>query len=162
MENFDLKKYLIENQLTTNSKLLSEQELDEVDVRKLGRNLAAGAAMALGTLGAQGQEAPKPTDSIKPLTQRELNIQKREEAKKKREIHMSQVNAERKARIDNWIAANPGSDEKDYWDWQAGRQKGPDAQPDGLEVGKACKRGKDKGSCVTGQTYKGDSLKDND
>jgi hypothetical protein len=162
MENFDLRNFLIENKLTTNSKLLSEQEIDEIDVRKLGRNFAAGAAMLAGTLGAQGQEAPKPTDSIKPLTQRELNIQKREEAKKKREIHMSQVNAKLKARIDNWIAANPGSNEKDYWNWQKDRQKGPDAQPDGLEVGKACKRGKDKGSCVSGQTYRGDSLKDND
>jgi len=160
MENFDLRSFLIENKLTTNSKLLSEQEIDEIDVRKLGRNFAAGAAMLAGTLGAQGQEAPKPTDSIKPLTQRELNIQKREEAKKKREIHMSQVNAERKARIDNWIADHPGKDEKDYWDWQEDRQKGPDAQPDGLEVGKACKRGDTKGSCSTGATMGGDSLRD--
>ncbi len=156
MENFDLRNFLIENKLTVNSKLLSEQEVDEVN----WKGLAVGAAMALGTLGAQGQEAPKPTDSIKPLTQRELNIQKREEAKKKREIHMSQVNAKLKARIDNWIVANPGSDEKDYWDWQADRQKGPDAQPDGLEVGKACKRGDRKGSCSTGATMGGDSLKD--
>lgn len=36
----------------------------------------------------------------------------------------------------------------------------PDAQPEGLEIGKACKRGESKGSCSTRQTNKGESLKD--
>lgn len=152
MDNFDLRKFLIENKLTSNSK-----QIEEVN----WKGLAAGAAMALGTLGAQGQEAPitqNPTSTT--MSQRDVNIQKREEAKKKKEIHMAQVNAKVKARIDNWIAANPGSDEKDYWDWQAGRQKGPDAGLAGLEVGKANKRGETKGSCSTGQTMGGGSLKD--
>ena len=152
MDNFDLRNFLIENKLTTNSKLLSEEEVDEVN----WKGLAAGAAMALGTLGAQGQEAPKPTDSIKPLTQRELSIQKREEAKKKKEIHMSQVNAELEARAKRFGFDNV----KDYLAWQADRQKGPDVGLDGLEIGKACKRGEKKGSCSTGQTMGGDSLKD--
>lgn len=56
MENFDLKKFLIENKLTPNSK-----QLDELDFKKGLRNTAAGAAMALGTLGAQAQEVPNTT-----------------------------------------------------------------------------------------------------
>ena len=39
-------------------------------------------------------------------------------------------------------------------------KKKPNAQLEGLEIGKACKRGESKGSCSTGQTNKGESLKD--
>jgi hypothetical protein len=39
-------------------------------------------------------------------------------------------------------------------------KKKPDAQLEGLQIGKACKRGESKGSCSTGQTNKGESLKD--
>ena len=56
MENFDIKKYLIENQLTTNSKLLSEEEVNEVN----WKGLAAGAAMTLaGITGASAQIKPE-------------------------------------------------------------------------------------------------------
>jgi len=37
----------------------------------------------------------------------------------------------------------------------------PDAPLEGLEIGKACKRGSTKGSCSTGQSNKGESLRDN-
>ena len=37
----------------------------------------------------------------------------------------------------------------------------PDAPLEGLETGKACKRGSSKGSCSTGQTNRGESLRDN-
>ena len=36
----------------------------------------------------------------------------------------------------------------------------PDVQQEGLQIGKACKRGDTKGSCSTGQSNKGESLKD--
>jgi hypothetical protein len=58
MDNFDIKKYLIENQLTTNS-----QQLNEIN----WKGLAAGAAMTLGTLGAQGQTTEPTTQT--PTTQ---------------------------------------------------------------------------------------------
>lgn len=38
--------------------------------------------------------------------------------------------------------------------------KRPNAPLEGLEIGKACKRGETKGSCSTGATYKGSSLRD--
>jgi hypothetical protein len=63
MDNFDLKNFLIENKLTINSKLLPEQEINEVN----WKGLAAGAAMTLGTLGAQGQTTEPTTQT--PTTQ---------------------------------------------------------------------------------------------
>ena len=36
----------------------------------------------------------------------------------------------------------------------------PDVQQEGLQIGKACKRGDTKGSCSTGESNKGESLKD--
>ena len=38
--------------------------------------------------------------------------------------------------------------------------KKPDAQPKGLQIGKACKRTDKKGSCSDGGTRGGDSLND--
>jgi hypothetical protein len=135
MDNFDLRKFLIENKLTNNSKLVSEQ-VDEVN----WKGLAAGAAMALGTLGAQGQEAPKTQDTIKPaMSQRDLNIQKRQEALKKKEAHLAQLRAEVEAR-----AKKMGFDNvEDYYAWQRERSKGADAGLSGME-GQGNKRG---GSC---------------
>ena len=61
MDNFDLKKFLVENRLTTNS-----QQLDELNLKSA---IAAGA-MALGTLGAQAQA---PTQQ---QTDHQVDIQK--------------------------------------------------------------------------------------
>lgn len=76
MENFDLRNFLIENKLTANSKLLSVQKLEEVN----WKGLAAGAAMAIGTLGAQGQEAPNttPQKTWQQMTQGEKGAKKAE------------------------------------------------------------------------------------
>jgi hypothetical protein len=57
-------------------------------------------------------------------------------------------------------AANRGMTTAEYSKYLVKNAKKPDAQPDGLEVGKACKRGDTKGSCVDGGTRGGDSLKD--
>jgi hypothetical protein len=107
MENFDLKNFLIENKLTTNSKLLSEQ-VDEVN----WKGLAAGAAMALGTLGAQGQEAPKQRDyqksidSIKTVTDKthqEKRAHTADFVKKRNSKRLSPIEAAQEKRIQNWI-----------------------------------------------------------
>jgi hypothetical protein len=44
---------------------------------------------------------------------------------------------------------------------QAKNNKRPDVQVDGLRIKDACKRGESKGSCSTGQTNRGESLRDN-
>jgi hypothetical protein len=119
MENFDLKNFLIENKLTTNSKLLSEQ-VDEVN----WKGLAAGAAMALGTLGAQGQEAPKPRDyqksidSLKTVTDKtpqEKRALTADFVKKRNAQRLAPIEAAQEKRIQNWINANPGSTREDYF-----------------------------------------------
>ena len=80
MDNFDIKKYLIENQLTTNS-----QQLNEIN----WKGLAAGAAMTLGTLGAQGQTTePTAQTSTTQTTQQKSMFgtpEQRAAAKAKRE-----------------------------------------------------------------------------
>jgi len=76
MDNFDLRKYLIENKLTRNSK-----QLEEVN----WKGLAAGAAMTLGTLGAQGQTTEPTTQT--PTTQQKSMFgtpEQRAAAKEKR------------------------------------------------------------------------------
>lgn len=170
MENFDLRNFLIENKLTTNSKLLSEQEVEEIN----WKGLAAGAAMALGTLGAQGQEAPKTVQDTNPITWQQMT--QAQKAAKKAEL-IKQGGFERFKQYKDSIstdatnrreadfakaAAQRGMTTAEYSKYLAKNAKKADAGLDGLEIGKACKRGKDKGSCVTGQTYRGDSLRDND
>ena len=72
MDNFDLKKFLIENRLTTNSKTLSEQ-VDELKVPAAVRNAFAGAAMLTG-VGAQAQTPNQaPTQQ---QTSHQVDIQK--------------------------------------------------------------------------------------
>jgi hypothetical protein len=91
MDNFDLRGYLVENKLTPNS-----QQLEEIN----WKNLAAGTAMTLGTLGAQGQTADT-TKTIEPTTQtvKKTNFgtpEQRAAAKEKRE-------AQRKINYENFI-----------------------------------------------------------
>jgi len=60
MSTFDLREFLVENRLTSNSK-----QLDEVN----WKGLAAGAAMTLGTLGTQGQTIEPTAPIQEPTTQ---------------------------------------------------------------------------------------------
>lgn len=144
MDNFDLRNFLTENKLTTNSKLLAEQ-VDEVN----WKGLAAGAAMTLGTLGAHGQEAPKQRDyqksidSLKTVTDKtpqEKRALTADFVKKRNAQRLAPIEAAQKKRIENWIAANPGPEgesyedgAKRYWKDQERRQSGPDVGLDGLQ-----------------------------
>lgn len=166
MENFDLRNFLIENKLTTNSKLLSEQ-VDEVN----WKGLAAGAAMALGTLGAQGQEAPKTTNPVtwQQMTQAQKAAKKAQLVKQggfeRFQQYKDSISNDATQRRDADFAksaAIKGMSVDQYRDYLAKNAKRADAGLDGLETGKANKRGEKKGSCSTGQTMGGDSLRDND
>lgn len=144
MENFDLRKFLIENKLTSNSK-----QLDEIDFKKGFRNAAAGAAMLAGTLGAHGQEAhkqrdyQKSIDSLKTVTDKtpqEKRALTTQWVKARNDQRLAPIEAAQKKRIENWIAANPGPEgesyedgAKRYWKDQEKRQSGPDATLDGLQ-----------------------------
>lgn len=123
MDNFDLRNFLIENKLTSNSKILSQQ-VDEVN----WKGLAAGAAMALGTLGAHGQEVKpqrdyqKSIDSLKTVTdltpaeqKRQEYLKKREEQKKANAARLAPIEDAQEERIKNWMDVNPGSTREDYF-----------------------------------------------
>jgi hypothetical protein len=58
------------------------------------------------------------------------------------------------------MAAAGFTDEEKYKKYLAKNAKKKDVELDGLETDKCNKRGEKKGSCSTGQTMGGDSLKD--
>lgn len=60
----------------------------------------------------------------------------------------------------NKAAADKKMTRAQYERWYAKNEKKDDAKPAGLQVGKACKRTDEKGSCVDGKTRGGDSLND--
>jgi len=102
MDNFDLRKFLIENKLTTSSR-----QLDELDIRKGIRNVAAGAAMTLGTLGAHGQQAPKQSDKVNtPITWQQMT--QAQKAAKKAEL-VKQGGFEKFKQYKDSISANATS-----------------------------------------------------
>jgi len=161
MENFDIRKYLIENQLTTNSKQLEENVI---------KNLVAAALLSLGVIGGvKGQEAPKNTN---PITWQQMTQVQKSAVKKALtdkggfqlfQKYKDSVSTDATNRIEADFAkgaARKGMTVDQYRKYLVKNAKKPDAQPDGLEVGKACKSGEEKGSCVDKRTRGGDSLRD--
>jgi hypothetical protein len=72
-------------------------------------------------------------------------LEAREKQKQANAARLAPIEAARKARIDNWIAGNPGKTEKDYWKWQEKRQSGPEAD---IYNGQLCGFGNDKPGCA--------------
>lgn len=60
----------------------------------------------------------------------------------------------------NRNAAARGMTREEVRTTQATDKNKPNAQLEGLEIGKACKRGETKGSCSTGVSNRGESLRD--
>ena len=136
MDNFDLKNFLIENKLTSNSK-----QLDELNIKKGLRNAAAGAAMALGTLGAQAQQAPDttPQKTWQQMTQGEKGAKKAELVAKggfeKFKQYKDSISADATKRLDadfERSAANRGMTVDQYKKFLAQNAKQPDAGLDGM------------------------------
>lgn len=154
MENFDLRKFLIENKLTTSSK-----QLDEIN----WKGLAAGAAMTLaGATGASAQIKPEykaKIDSIQKV-QTLTPQQKRAEIQKIVQLNRDEISGKKREDFLRTMAAAGFTDEEEYKKYLAKLAKKKDVGLDGLETDKASKRGDKKGSCSTGQTMGGDSLKD--
>jgi len=111
-------------------------------------------------------------DTIKPKTWQKMTIE--EKGNKKKELikkggmerflqYKDSVSTEATNRRDaeiNKAASNKGMTVAEYQRWYKKEAKKPDAPVEGLEIGKACKRGESKGSCSTGRTNKGESLRD--
>ena len=166
MDNFDLRKFLIENKLTRNS-----QQLDE----NL-KSAVAAVMLLIGSLGAQAQMKPEYQKAIAQIQQdypgRENAGIRRTKidsiAQQNRNDIKGVHDKERQRAINGFlqfqrkdlIDADPKEILKAYLAWEKERNKG-EAQPCGdLNISGANKRDKKKGSCSTGQSMGGDSLKD--
>ena len=156
MDNFDLRNFLIENKLTTNSKVLTEG----VDEGLLGKGLLAGLLMTAGlTWGQIKPEYKAKIDSIQKV-QTLTPQQKRAEIQKIVQLNRDEISGKKREDFLRTMAAAGFTDEEEYKKYLAKNAKKKDIGLTGLEVGKVCKRGEKKGSCSTGQTMGGDSLRD--
>jgi hypothetical protein len=131
MDNFDLRNFLTENKLTTNSKLLSEQ-VDEVN----WKGLAAGAAMTLaGITGASAQIKPEykaKIDSIQKV-QTLTPQQKRAEIQKIVQLNRDEIKGKHREDFLKSMAAHGFTDEEEYKKYLAQNAKKDDAPLAGLQ-----------------------------
>jgi hypothetical protein len=157
MDSFDLRNFLIENKLTSNSKSLSEQEVEE---GLLGKGLLAGLLMTAGlSWGQIKPEYKAKIDSIQKV-QTLSPQQKRAEIQKIVQLNRDEISGKKREDFLRTMAAAGFTDEEKYKKYLAKNAKKKDVELDGLETDKCNKRGEKKGSCSTGQTMGGDSLKD--
>lgn len=156
MDNFDLRNFLIENKLTSNSRIVTE----DIDEGLLGKGLLAGLLMAAGlSWGQIKPEYKAKIDSIQKIETLSPQ-QKRAEIQKIVQLNRDEISGKKREDFLKTMAAAGFTDEEQYKKYLAKNAKKKDVGLDGLEIGKACKRGETKGSCSTGQTMGGDSLKD--
>lgn len=127
----------------------------------------------LDTPLATSPEARFVSDTIKPKTWQKMTIAEKG-AKKTDLIKQGGMNLflkykdsistdatnRREADI-NKAATSRGMTKSEYERWYKKNEKKPDAPVDGLMIKEACKRGETKGSCSTGQSNRGESLRDN-
>jgi hypothetical protein len=151
MDNFDLRGYLIENQLTHNT-----QQLDE----NL-KSAVAAVMLLIGSLGAQAQMKPEykaQIDSIQKIQtmspqEKRAEIQKivqlnRNDIKGKRdEDRQRAINGFLKFQRPDLVDASPEEILKAYLAWEKQRNKGEDQPLDGKNN---CKSDGGKGSCTPG------------
>jgi hypothetical protein len=165
MENFDIKKYLIENQLTTNSQQLEENVI---------KNLIAAALMSLGVAGGvKGQEAPKTVQDTNPITWQQMTQAQKAAVKKALvdkggyqlfQTYKDSVSTDAENRRNADFAKGAARKGMTVDQYRKYLEKNAKAEPvglDGLEIGKCNKRSKKTGSCTTGNTGGGQSLRDN-
>jgi len=138
MDNFDLRKFLVENKLTTSSR-----QLDELDIRKGIRNVAAGVAM-LGAVAAHGQLKPQYKAKIDSIQKTALSPQeKRAEIQKIVQLNRDEISGKHKADFLKSMAASGFTDEEEYKKYLAKNAKKADAGLDGMQgpnfnSGKSC------------------------
>jgi len=120
----------------------------------------AGLLMMTGlSWGQIKPEYKAKIDSIQKITT--LSPQeKRAEIQKIVQLNRDEISGKKREDFLRTMAAAGFTDEEEYKRYLKKLARKPDVGLDGLEVNKACKRGEKKGSCSTGQTMGGDSLKD--
>jgi hypothetical protein len=164
MDNFDLRSFLTENKLTINSKQLEEGVI---------QNIVAATLMSLGIAGGvKGQEAPKTVQNTNPITWQQMTQPQKAAVKtalvakgglqlflKYKDSISTDATNRREGEI-NRAASEMGMTRAKYEKWYEKQKRKPNQPCGDLNISGANKRGEKKGSCSTGQSMGGDSLKD--
>jgi hypothetical protein len=142
------------------SRLTESLLVIELNEGILGKSLTAALMLTMGSMSAQMKPIFKhKIDSIMKIPNLTPQ-QKRAEVQKIVQLNRDEISGKKREIFLRNMAAAGFTDEEEYKKYLAKNAKKPDAGLDGLEVDAANKRGKDKGSCTTNQTSKGQSLKD--
>ena len=120
-------RHIQESNLRLEKRLLSEQTTPPV---------------VSGTTPVTSAATPTTTTVLTPQ-QKRAELEK--QVKARNAARLAPIEAAQKARIDNWIAANPGKTKEDYWKWQEKRQSGPEVD---IYNGQLCGFGNDKPGCA--------------
>ena len=156
MDNFDLRKFLTENQLTHNSQPLNENIKSSV----------TAVMLLIGSLGAQAQMKPEykaKIDSIQRVTtltpqEKRAEIQKivqlnRNDIKDKNdEVRQKAINGFLKFQRPDLVNADPEKILKAYLAWEKKRNKGDDQPLDGLNTARDLKKA-EKCDAVDGPSF---------
>lgn len=119
----------------------------------------AGLLMMTGL--SWGQIKPEYKAKIDSIQKTTLSPQeKRAEIQKIVQMNRDEITGKKREEFLRNMAAAGFTDEELYKAYLKKLAKKKNVGLDGLETDKACKRGEKKGSCSTGQTMGGDSLKD--
>jgi hypothetical protein len=142
------------------SRLTESLLVIELNEGILGKSLTAALMLTMGSMSAQMKPIFKQKiDSIMKVPNLTPQ-QKRAEVQKIVQLNRDEISGKKREDFLRNMAASGFTDEEEYKKYLAKNAKKPNASLDGLEVDAANKRGKDKGSCTTNQTSKGQSLKD--
>lgn len=140
--------------------LLRESLLQkEEPIQENFKSFLAGLLMMTGL--SWGQIKPEYKAKIDSIQKTTLSPQeKRAEIQKIVQMNRDEITGKKREEFLRNMAAAGFTDEEEYKRYLKKLARKPDATLQGLETDKACKRGEKKGSCSTGQTMGGDSLKD--
>ena len=134
--------------------------ISKLDEGLVNKGLLAGLLMTAGlTYGQLKPEYKAKIDSIQKV-QTLSPQEKRAEIQKIVQLNRDEISGKHKADFKKSMTASGFTDEEEYKKYLSKNSKKPNVGLDGLNIGAANKRGATKGSCSTGQSNRGESLKD--
>jgi hypothetical protein len=140
--------------------LLRESLEDKEKLDEGFKSMLAGLLMMTGlSWGQIKPEYKAKIDSIQKV-QTLSPQQKRAEIQKIVQLNRDEISGKKREDFLRTMAAAGFTDEEEYKKYLKNLSKKSDVGLDGMETTKCNKRGEKKGSCTTGQTMGGDSLKD--
>ena len=137
--------------------LLKGEQLEEGYFKSMLAGLLMMTGLSWGQIKPEYKAKIDSIQKVQTLTPQE----KRAEIQKIVQLNRDEISGKKREDFLRTMAAAGYTDEEEYRRYLAKNAKRKDVGLDGLEIDKACKRGEKKGSCSTGQTMGGDSLKDN-